>query len=165
MAITYQPNAAWQSNRNCSWELQNKMNRLWENRFLLIIATYTLKNRSNFKWFYVGCGCKTRFLIILFESRIFIECIPHGNSSRSVNKLIKRVGNINFKFNTNRLYSQRQQIHHVTGSCYELLWYSEVNVNSIKFLKKKEDCSTPSGLSRNEPDRSFLVRIEAKKLH
>jgi len=79
--------------------------------------------------------------------------------------LIKRVGNINFKFNTNTRYSLWQQIHHVTGVCCELPWYTEVNMNSIKSLKKKEACSTSSGLRRNEPDRSFLVPIEAKKLH
>jgi hypothetical protein len=77
--------------------------------------------------------------------------------------LIKPVGNINFKFNTNTRYSLWQQIHHVTGVCYELPYYAEVNMKSINSLTKKEDCSTPSGLRRNEPDRSFLVPIETKK--
>jgi len=58
---------------------------------------------------------------------------------------------------TNTRYSLWQQIYHVTGGCYELPRYTEVNMNSIKSLKKKEDCSTPSGLRRNEPDRSFLA--------
>jgi hypothetical protein len=100
-------------------------------------------------------------LIIQFQSRVVIECRLHRNSYQSTSWysvweiLILNLTQVHGTDYGNKYIIWLEDIMScrcVNGKCKELQF----------FLRKREDCSTPSGQRCNQPALGFLVRIEVK---